>query len=216
MRQKALQNSECETAMDWPSLTTPMMDALAVLLVFGLTMALIRIGLLQYSLIAPPDAEAVPVLHMLAVAGGVALGVLLLAALPHAGDFLPSRIYAADSPWDIGVLEFIRGHALPRRNTLAAAWHILRQGDPVWPAMGGYIGLGLTGLAVLQALLTWRGGQALRAALAALLLAGWTALVMHHLAHLAAWTATMLNFWLFALLLLFWQRRRYGQPSLPH
>jgi hypothetical protein len=49
-----------------------------------------------------------------------------------------------------------------------------------------------------------------------MLLAGWTALVVHHLAHLLAWSATHLNFWLFALALLLWQRMRYAPAHRSH
>jgi hypothetical protein len=198
------------------NLPEPLTDGLAALVVFALTYAQIRIGLLLYSLVAPADAEAVPLLHVLAIAGGLLLGVLLLAALPHADDFRPARVYAADSPWAIGVVEFVRRFTLPSGPTWRGAVAILAGAEPLWAAVTGYLGVALAGIAALQAALLWQDWGRLRAPLAALLLAGWTALVVHHLAHLAAWSATQLNFWLFALLLFLWQRMRYGPAQRSH
>lgn len=202
--------------MDALSLPPAIANAIAALLVFGLAYGLVRIGTLQYSLIAPSDADAVPLLHVMAIAGGALLGVLLLASLPYGEDFRPSRLYAADSPWNIGVLEFLRRHALPTREAMAEAWRALGGNGTPWQAIPGYAGAALAGLAALQAFLLWRGMARLRAALATLMLACWTALVVHYLAHLLAWTATQLNFWLFALLLVLWQRGRYGRRVRAH
>ncbi len=202
--------------MEALSLPSAFTNALAALLVFGLAYGLVRIGTLQYSLIAPPDADAVPLLHVMAIAGGVLLGVLLLASLSYGEDFRPSRLYAADSPWDIGVLEFLRRHALPQHAAMAEAWRALSGGGSAWQTLPGYTGAGLAGFAAVQALWLWRGPARLRAALATLLLAGWTALAVHYLAHLLAWTATQLNFWLFALLLVLWQRSRHSPRAQAH
>lgn len=203
--------------MEALSLPPAITNALAALLVFALAYGLIRIGTLQYSLIAPSDADAVPLLHVMAIAGGAALGVLLLASLPYGEDFRPSRLYAADSPWDIGVLEFLRRHALPGHAAMVEAGRVLRQGaGSPWQTLPGYCGLALAGLAAVQGVFLWRGVARLRAALACLLLAGWTALVVHYLAHLLAWSAAQLNFWLFALLLVLWQRARYSPRARAH
>ncbi|WP_353212665.1 hypothetical protein [Rhodovarius sp.] len=198
------------------NLPDPLTDSLAALLVFTLTYAQIRIGLLLYSMVAPADAEAVPLLHVTAIIAGLLLGLPLLAGLPHAADFQPARLYAADSPWAIGVIEFVYRFTLPNRQTLNNAWLILSGADPLWVALIGYIGLALATLAALQAAMLWKGMAGARAALAGLLLAGWTALVVHHLAHLLAWSATHLNFWLFALALLLWQRMRYAPAHRSH
>ena len=195
--------------MEWLGLPDPVLDTLAALLVFAVAYALIRIGLLQYGMLAPSDADAVPLLHVLAIGAGALLGLLLLASLPHAEDFRLSRIYAADSPWKLGVGGFLARHALPDAATLRAASGVLLRMEATPGAVLGWAGLGLALLAALQALLLWRGWSRLRAAAAVLLLAGWTALVLHYAAHLLAWGATQLNFWLFALALILWQRWRH-------
>lgn len=198
------------------NLPDPLTDSLAALLVFTLTYAQIRIGLLLYGMVAPADAEAVPLLHVTAIVAGLLLGLLLLAGLPHAADFLPARLYAAGSPWAIGVLEFVYRFTLPNGQTLRNARMILASADPLWVAVISYMGLALAGFGALQAALLWKGMAGIRAALAALLLAGWTALLVHHLIHLLAWSATQLNFWLFALALVLWQRMRYGPTRRSH
>jgi hypothetical protein len=198
------------------NLPDPLTDSLAALLVFALTYAQIRIGLLLYALVAPADAEAVPLLHVTSTIAGLMLGLLLLASLPHAADFLPTRIYVADSPWAIGVLEFVYRFTLPSGQTFRNARIILASADPLWVAVIGYSGLALAGFAALQATLLWKGMAAARAALAAVFMSGWAMLVVHHLAHLAAWSITQLNFWLFALALVLWQRMRYGPAQSSH
>jgi hypothetical protein len=198
------------------NLPEPLTDSLAALLVFSLTYAQIRIGLLLYGMVAPADAEAVPLLHVTAIIAGLLLGLLLLAGLPHAADFLPVRVYAADSPWAISVLEFVYRFTLPSGKTLGNAGMILVTADPLWVAVLSYIGMALAGFAALQAFLLWKGIAGARAALAAFFMTGWTAVVVHHLAHLAAWSATQLNFWLFAVALVLWQRMRYAPAERPH
>jgi hypothetical protein len=76
--------------------------------------------------------------------------------------------------------------------------------------------MALASFSALQAALLWKGMAGARGALAALFMTGWTALVVHHLAHLAAWSATQLNFWLFALALVLWQRMRYAPAVRSH
>jgi hypothetical protein len=197
-------------------LPDPLTDSLAALLVFTLTYAKIRIGLLLYGMVAPADAEAVPLLHVTAIVAGLMLGLLLLAGLPHAADFLPSRLYAADSPWAISVLEFVYRFTLPSGKTLDNAGLIFVSANPLWIATISYIGVVLASFAALQAVLLWKGMPGIRGALAALFMTGWTALVVHHLAHLVAWSATQLNFWLFALILVLWQRMRYAPTVRSH
>lgn len=202
--------------MDWMTLPAPLMDALAALAVFAVAYGLIRVGLLQYGMVAPSDADAVPILHVLALAAGVLLGVLLLAAVPHAEDFRPSRIYASDSPWKMNAGQFLARHALPDGATIRGAAAMLVPGDTSPGAIVGQIGAVLATIGAIQALLLWGGWARVRGALAVLLLAGWTALAVHYAAHLIAWGATQLNFWLFALLLVLWQRWRHRQPRAAH
>lgn len=202
--------------MEWIDLPGPVMDALAAMLVFAIAYALIRIGLLQYAMLAPSDADAVPLLHVLAILAGGLLGLLLLAMLPHAEDFRLSRIFAADSPWDLGVGAFLARHALPDGATIRAARDALMRGELTPASLAGWAGLALALIAAAQAVLLWRGWLRLRAALAVLLLSFWTALVLHYIAHLLAWGATQLNFWIFALALVLWQRWRYRPPARAH
>ncbi|MDB5415140.1 MAG: hypothetical protein JWR10_3475 [Rubritepida sp.] len=198
------------------TLPAPLMDALAAVAVFAVAYGLIRLGLLQYGMVAPSDADAVPILHVLALAAGVLLGAMLLAAVPHAEDFRPSRIYASDSPWRMDAGQFLARHALPDGPTLRGAAALLMPGNTSIGAILGQMGAVLALAGAVQALMLWRGWPRVRAAVAVLLLAGWTALILHYAAHLMAWGATQLNFWLFALLLVLWQRFRYRVRRAAH
>jgi len=136
------------------------------------------------------------VLHVLALGCGVVLGIALVLGGPDPRAFLPSRIFSQDGPWAIGLGAFLAGHALPRGATLAALpdWLVL----PVLLA------------GALVAARLWQGAARLRAYAAFLLLSATTALLLHYGAHLLAWLAAQLSFWLFALGLLAFQRWRYG------
>jgi hypothetical protein len=202
--------------MQPPDLADLLVNLLAALAVFAFAFALIRVGLLQYFLLAPADAEAVPLLHVLAIVAGGLLGLLLLAALPYGADFRPGRIYAADSPWQVDVLSFLARHALPDGETVRAAAARLWSGGADAATLAGRAGLIIALGAALRGALLWRGWARLRAAAAVLQLACWSALVLHYGVHLLAWGATQLNFWLFALLLLAWQRWRQAPRQAAH
>jgi hypothetical protein len=202
--------------MDGPLLPGFLLNLLAATLVIAVAFGLVRLSLLQYALLAPPDAGAVPILHVVAILAGGLLGLLLLGSLPYADDFRPSRIYAADSPWNVDAGTFLARHAFPETQTLRAAAARLGSGAGEWATLAGQLGFALIAFGALQAVWLWRSWYRLRAGASVLLLAVWTALVLHYLAHSLAWAATQMNFWLFALLLVLWQRWRYRLPRAAH
>ncbi|MBU8543171.1 MULTISPECIES: hypothetical protein [Roseomonadaceae] len=178
--------------------------ALAILLALGL----LRLASILYGMLAPHDAEAVPLLHVLALAAGLASGVALLLAVPHGDDFRLSRIFVAEGPWTLDLPGFLARHGLPSRATLDHAAEQLRQGG--LGAMPGGLALLLLASGPLAALRWWRGKARLRALAAFLLFAASTALLLHYAIHLLAWMLALLNFWLFAVLLVLFQRWRYA------
>jgi hypothetical protein len=187
------------------------MEALVALLV---ALLLLRGASGAFSLAAPQDAEAVPLLHVAALGTGLALGLSLLLALPHGEAFRLAQVFDDKGRWGQGLGGFLAGSLVPARETLRAALLAARSLDG--PA--GFAGLLtlaglLAGLGV--ALRLWRGLARLRALVAFLLLAACVALLLHYAAHLAAWLAARLNFWVFALLLLGFQRWRYA-PRAAH
>lgn len=190
--------------------------ALSATLMLAVAVALVRIGLLSYATMAPRDAEAVPLLRLMAISGGILLGILLVGSLPHLDDFRISRIYGENSPWRRSLLDLLLHEGLPGLGTLGRAVACLGTASPPGLAAIGYLGIALVLLCVVAALRLWRGRAARRAALAAILLASWTALLLHGLVHLAAWGATWLNFWTFGLILLAWQAWRYRRPRVAH
>lgn len=139
----------------------------------------------------------------LVLAAGMALGVGLLLASPHAGEFVPARVFAPDALFQAGLGELLRGAAWPGAVALG---HLLPHGLQGWLVLLG----GVTGALVLAGL--WAQGRGLpaergMAALLVLVLAG--ALGTHLLAHLGAWGVRRLNFWTFLLLLLAFQQWRW-------
>ncbi|MGG5886847.1 hypothetical protein ACLF3G_06870 [Falsiroseomonas sp. HC035] len=163
--------------------------------------------------LAPPDAEAVPLLA-LALAAGLALGVALLLAVPHGDSFRPARIFAPEGPWQIGLPVLLRDFGLPARATLDQALMVLRGGGP--GALPGGVALLLLTAAAVLALRRWHGIAGLRALVALLLVATATALLLHYAAHLLAWMLALLNFWAFAIALFVFQRWRYARPRPDH
>ncbi len=199
-----------------------MLSALLDLLLSGLAMlagvmlavAAVRIGLAAHHLAEPRDAEAVPLLRLVAIATGAIAGAGLLAAAPDHSLFHPARIFASDGPWAIDLPELLRDHALPGSATLRALVAAQRGGQgaatvAAWLALAGLLG----GWMLARRL--WQGRARLRAFGAFLLLVLLTALQLHYAAHLLAWLAAQLGFWLFALALLIFQRWRY-RPRTAH
>lgn len=194
--------------MTWNAILELGGDAMATLLAMLLALGMVRLGSLQFRLVAPQDAEAVPLLHVLgAITGGLA-GCALLLAVPHGNAFVPASFFAADGPWEITLGGFLRRYALPQPTALQSLVAALRGGGGPMQAVVAWLAIAGFLLGPLLALRLWRGRDRLRALGGFLLLALWTALILHYAVHLAAWTLAQLNFWAFALGLLLFQRWR--------
>jgi hypothetical protein len=198
------------------SVVVAVFDLLAIGVAVLIVLAAVRLGSLQFALIAPHDAEAVPLLHSLGFAAGLAAAFGLLVAAPHAAEFFPQRLFAPQSIWDVSLGAFLSRHALPGHGTLAAAW------DGLSGAAGGAgLAAGWASVLAMAAGLAvsfrmWRGRLRLRAALSFLVLAAWTALIVNYAAHLLAWGLMQLGFWAFLVLLLAFQRWRYHPRGDAH
>ena len=191
-------------------------NAASTIVIVAVAVALARIGLLKYAAIAPHDAEAVPLLRLIAISGGLLIGILLVGSLAHLDDFRISRLYAENSPWKRSLSDLLLHETLPKAETIGRALACMRMAKPMDLAAIGYVGVALILLGIAAAMRLWRGVAALRAALAIMLLAGWTSVLLHGLVHLAAWGVTWLNFWAFGLILLAWQAWRYRGPRVAH
>jgi hypothetical protein len=190
-----------------------LLHTLAMLAAVLLAVGLLRLGVASYDLAAPRDAEAVPLLRLLALGTGAALGAGLLATAPDSTIFHPARIFAADGPWTITLGELIGRHALPRAEALRSLAAAPFAGDGAGTAAAWLALAGLLGGFVLARRL-WRGRTRLRAFGAFLLLALLAAVQLHYAAHLLAWLAARLGFWLFALALLLFQRWRHAPRAV--
>jgi hypothetical protein len=181
----------------------------AALLALGIAVALARIAGAAFAIAAPHDAEAVPLLRLLAVSTGGAFGLALILAAPDRAMFLPGQVLGANDPWNAGLLAFLGAHALPDESAFAALPDAMRGESPAaaffaWLALLGFLHGGVTALRL------WHGAARLRAFGAFLMLSLHTALLLHYTAHLLGWFAAQLGPWLFALALLGFQRWRYG------
>lgn len=197
-------------------LVVAVFDLLAIGVAVLIVLAAVRLGSLQFALIAPHDAEAVPLLHSLGFAAGLAAAIFLLVAAPHAADFSPYRLFAPQSVWDVSLGAFLSRHALPSEATLGAAWGAL-----FGAAGGGALAAGWSGVLAFVAGLAvsfrmWRGLLRLRAVLSFLVLAAWTALIVNYATHLLAWGLTQLGYWAFLLALLAFQRWRNRPRGTAH
>ncbi|WP_372618073.1 hypothetical protein [Falsiroseomonas sp.] len=187
-----------------------LLDGFAMLAALLLAVALLRLGLAAHDMAAPRDAEAVPLLRLLALGTGTVAGAGLLAAAPDPSIFHPARIFAAEGPWAIGLGELLGQHALPRAEALQAlpAALFALQGTATAAAWIALAGLACGGVLARR---LWRGRTRLRAFAAFLLLVLLSMVQLHYTAHLLAWLAAQLGFWLFALALLLFQRWRYAR-----
>jgi hypothetical protein len=182
---------------------TGLWSGVEALVAILLGLAVLRLLRLAHFSLAATGAEAVP---RLALGAGLALGLALMLSVPHAEAFRPSLIFAQEGPWRMHLLDLLARHALPSRATLAAAMRT--------PSTA--LGLLLLAGAMVLAARRWRGPAALRALGALLLLTAGTGLLLHYAAHLLAWMLALLNFWLFAIALLVFQRWRYAVPRERH
>ncbi len=187
--------------------------ATVAMLALAIAAALVRLGAAGFAFAAPEDAEAVPLVRVLALGTGALGGVALVVAGAPPGAFLPGGLFDADGPWAVGIAQVLSRHALPSAATLVALRDAMLApaglaGLAGWLAIGGV----LLGAATARRL--WYGQDRIRAFGAFLLLALHTALLVHYTTHLLAWFAAQLGFWLFALALLVFQRWRYRSHAV--
>lgn len=181
----------------------------AALLALGIAVALARVAHAAFAIAAPHDAEAVPLLRLLALCTGGAFGLALILAAPDRAMFLPGHVLGGEGPWGAGLLAMLGSHGLPRADAFAALPDALRGESAVaafvtWLALLGFLQGSLTALRL------WHGTARLRAFCAFLMLTLHITLLLHYTAWLLGWFAAQLGPWLFALALLAFQRWRYG------
>lgn len=193
--------------------TSLILDALGTFGAIVIALAALRIGAMQFTLLAPKDAEAMPAFHVLGLTAGVLFGFALLLGAPHLDQFTLRRIFAPDSLWAAGAWEFLAGHALPTADALAAFGAAFLGAGSTPLLSAAWLGMAVFAAGLLVALRGWRGRRRLRAIGAFIVLVVWTALILGYAAHLIAWSAAHLSFWIFALALLLFQRWRHAAPA---
>ncbi len=192
----------------------PLFDILGTLVAVLIALVAQRIGSAMYALLAPEDAEAVPLFHSLALACGACTGVVLLLAAPHFAEFAPHRIFAADAIWWVGLREFLFLYALPCGRSFRGAAGALAGNGEALPLVIAWLAIAALASASLLVLRWWRGMARLRAMLAFLVIAAWTALLLDYGVNLLAWALAQLSFWAIPIALVAFQRWRYaGSPA---
>ena len=120
--------------------------------------------------LAPRDFHDVPIVQRLAVVAGLFLAVGIVVGGPTSASFSRAHIFAVGGPWDLGLGEFLRWRiAVPDRIVQHMAQHL--DADEWHAIYPGVTGLALAAGAALLGLRYWRGRSAIRAAIAALVLA---------------------------------------------
>jgi hypothetical protein len=183
---------------------------ITVALALAAAILLLRLGTVAFERAAPHDAEAVPLLRLGGIGAGLALGTALLLSAPDPAIFLPGRVFLAEVPWNETLAAVLAGHALPREGTMHRLLAAMAGGVGI-AAIAGWLAAGGLLLGAGIAVRLWHGGERVRAFAAFLLLAlHWAAFVLLG-AHVAAWLVAQMGFWVFALLLLLFQRHRYAR-----
>jgi hypothetical protein len=203
-----LRNPECDN-LDASDLGEAAWSLGGMALAVALALGLLRLTTAVHAIVAPQDAGVVPVLHVTALGAGACLGLALLLATPDAEAFRPARLFDAEGPWMVGLGGFLRLHALPGPGTAGNLLAAMRGLDGLAGIAGWVAVLPLLGGCWI-AFRGWRGRARLRALLAFLLMAGLGALLLHYAVQLLAWLTARLGFWVFALLLLGFQRWRHA------
>lgn len=190
-----------------------LLDILGTLAAVLIALAAQRISSAIYALLAPEDAEAVPLFHSLALACGACAGVVLMLAAPHFAEFALHRIFAADAIWSAGLRDFLFLYALPRGESYRAGADALGGNGKALPMIIAWLAVAALASGLLLVLRWWRGNARLRAMLAFLVIAAWTALLLYYGVNLLAWALAQLSFWAILIALVAFQRWRYaGHP----
>lgn len=192
------------------------LDAAAMLLALLIALGAMRLGAAQFNLLAPADAEAVPVFHVSALMAGLICGTTLLICSPHLAAFAPRQIFAEGSPWAIDLKEFLTTYALPPAAAFRTFADGLRGDAGALVIVAAWATVASIVAGCFAALRFWHGWSRVRALLAFFSLTGWIALLLGYGVHLAAWVVAHLSFWIFLLLLIALQRWRHGPRSAAH
>lgn len=179
-----------------------------MLLGVAIALGLLRLTTAVHALVAPQDAGLVPALHVAAIGAGACLGLALLLATADADAYRLGRLFDAEGPWMVGLGGFLRLHALPGPDTVARLAGAMR-GVHGLAGLVGWLAVLLVAAGCGIAIRGWRGRARWRAVAAFLLLALLCALLLYYAVQLLAWLAAQLGFWVFALLLLGFQRWRH-------
>ena len=160
--------------------------------------------------VAPADYFEIPLVTGSARLCGVALGLALIyARFSDRPYFDLNRLFTPQSPWNLSLVEFLRDRANPFDYGIGTLVDHLERygGQPVL-----WFLLAVAGLAAIVAVLApfrfWPNPQVRRALLASLILAVFDVYLTIYVVCLVFWCLFLLNFWVFAVLVVVFQYYR--------
>ncbi|MEO5373336.1 MAG: hypothetical protein H7840_03540, partial [Alphaproteobacteria bacterium] len=156
--------------------------------------------------IAPADFYAIPIFKTIARAVGIMVGILVLHASILPSHYALEDLFLPSSPWNLSFGQFLLQHANPMAFRLIP----IESGDagtPTWRLLLLVAAVVLMVVNTVLAVLVWPNRFAWRAlgvCVGTVVLTGWTVV---YLVSLALWSLHVLNFWVFALLGIYYHYR---------
>lgn len=176
---------------------------LDVAVVLAIPLVIIEYGMPALHRFGPKGFFAIPLMGGLSKLLGLCLGILLIASRYDRRYFDLHELFVANSPWNLSLKTFLIERVNPFNYGLGPLFTRLESshmGDGF--TMGTvFAGLLLAGLAIAS-FRFWRGKDAHRAIVCALLTAFLVTYLTVYAISLLLWVLFLLNFWTFGLLVL--------------
>lgn len=197
-------------------------DFVASTLLFGLAalalgvLPFIPLALLSRAINTLQDARLAwtPTVELMALAVGVAAGVLALSATLDPASLTAAEIFRKGGPWDLSIGQLLAGPANPLlyRWGSVLPWRL----RPSAGLTTGLVVALLAGLVIYVPVIIHRNLRAVAHGLRNAVIVVWGALATVYLFAYLLWLANELNFWLFLVLLIIIQtmRKRSERPVI--
>lgn len=174
----------------------------------GLPVIVANSGSVLLHHIAPKDFFTIPIFTTLSHAVGLILGILALYASFDSRHYSLEEIFLPSSPWNQSFGAFLNERANPVNVCLQAIAGVRQSGGLAgWAVVLLTGAVAISGAIAALAFMIWPRPPAWRTIAACAGAAALTAWSVAYLASLALWSLHMLNFWVFALVGLYYHYR---------